>query len=46
MDTARYPRKTSEASVKKHSLKLKDVGMVVPKVKKQDCTCNNPSGAQ
>ena len=33
MNTARYPRKTIETS-----LKLKDVGMVVPKI--------NPSGAQ
>ena len=34
MDTARYPRKTSETSVKKHFIKmLKDVEMVVPKIK-------------
>ena len=34
MDTAGYPRKTSETSVKKHFIKmLKDVGIVVPKTK-------------
>ena len=34
MDTARYPRKTGETSVKKHFIKmLKDVGMVVLKIK-------------
>ena len=47
MDTARYQvsKKNQWNKFKNISLKmLKDEGMVVLKIKKQDC--NNPSGAQ